>query len=360
MGEKVLYTILPAIPDDEYELLPKIFWTAVALLKSNLPTDYQCGMEILYCFLYKFDLNSPQLLGYINQLYPTNWKPTFPGISILLLKGLCHDVLAKQARLLMQTIATINYSPLIDIDKNRRIFGVVLCFLPLLISRSSSTEQTETIASLLSAMVSTTNKDPHLASVLSDYHLYQTSSEGVRRFIAEVASRLAKEYFPDYEMFTFTVLIQMLTFGPKPLQKATLQIIAAFVVQVNFKTSTLDSSHISVFAPILPHLDGPQWEIVINLMDTLVSRSSRKETTAITSKDKLKTVVDELNSISTLTIKWGTAPKDGKSECFFALKHLFETQQPKVIIPELHIEDRKQEPSWIPPTRPISPRKFVI
>ena len=132
--QRVFEKIIEICSCDELTELPKIFWCGVALLRSDISRDYLSGAAILLKFLKKVEFTSEQVQRKLHQSYPYSWSPTFPGLSILLLKGFCSKEQERTSRQLMCRLITRVPSDIVDIDMNRSHVVFIVSMLPHLLT----------------------------------------------------------------------------------------------------------------------------------------------------------------------------------------------------------------------------------
>ena len=78
-----------------------------------------------------------------------------------------------------------------------------------------------------------------MSTLFLDYEKYAKSAEGVRRLLVEMSALISRHYFPRYELFVFSFLIQMMEYGSSSLVKSILSLLHYLLQDVDLKSSML-------------------------------------------------------------------------------------------------------------------------
>ena len=143
-----------------------------------------------------------------------------------------------------------------------------------------------------------------MATLFADYSKYALSPEGIRRydssalvwlagwrmateeqathllvgcrFLHEISATLATAFFPQFELSTFTILIQMLEHGQSIHSKSIMNLMEVLLGFVNLKESALNQQGVSLFGPITKHLDSELWESAFAVIEAVISKSEHE------------------------------------------------------------------------------------
>ena len=254
--------------------LPKLFWIAVCFLKCEIGEIYNRGIEIIQSLFFKLSISTTSQFNEFELTFPKSWEQQFTGIDTYLLKGICTEQFEICSRSLLTRFILLPNSFIIDYHPKRKLLILILSSLPCLLS-CMGRDNSPTIISQLS-VAAEQNQYPQLANVLSEYQIYQHSTEGIRRFLFEVVSQIVQIYFPDYQDFTFSFFIFMLENGPFRYRKTILQIIEAFLHNFQLEDDFLNyfnhHSNSILFSPVFNHLKDIHADSTIKIIYALISR----------------------------------------------------------------------------------------
>ena len=314
------YIIDKSSPEDLIKI-PKIFWCGVALLRSDISQDYLDGVAIISGYIDKVNIHDTKVQDSLNSCYPYSWLPTFPGLGILLLKGVCSKRQEESSRRLLSKliIPDAENISIIDVVPGRANVVFIISMLPHILTFLGG-ENAENIAKTISQTI--TNSE--LSGIFSEYPIYRTSLEGLRRFLLEVLSKFTGEYFPMYESFVFTLLIGMLEKGPKCHCKTILQIIEALLDHVDFEKSKLFDNELAVFAPILNFLKGDLWPQALGVIKTILNHS-KAGTRLKLEPEQIALVRSRLAQCQKVSDYWNQL-EHGKAHVFSALAKVMDSE----------------------------------
>lgn len=302
---------------DVSELLkvPEIFWIGCVLLSSSVQYDFSCGIQIFSLLFDKIDFTQTDHLLIFEESFPNSWinqqqtitqknnknthspikipkeipKPKasftsstnkssstnfcFPGIAIQLLKGFCSQQNELNSRNLMKKLILIPSSFLIDEFTDRSILVFILSLFPSLIAPVSAQEANLCSHKIYLGLESRGYSD--LANHFKQYTQYPKSKEGFYLFTKQISSGLASIFFPKYEIFTFSFLLNMIQDCSERYRKTLLQFIDILISFVDFSKSSLGNKNISIFIPILQFINSSTWSVGLSTLKSLLLKSKQ-------------------------------------------------------------------------------------
>ena len=289
-----------------------------------------------------------KLIENLKEYFPKNWKPNYPGLGILLLKGICSDLQEIKSIELLIHLILFPCDEIIDVDEERKMLVFIISLLPHLLTYLGGVD-----SMIISERLSILLKDKFndLSLLFSNYANYKSSMEGIRRFLIEISHQICVNYFPKYESFTFNLLIQMLEKGPRRHQKTILQILESLLYCMNNpdmnnslppassltqssshlpKDSILLSNEISIFSPIFNYLQGDTWPLALKVLNIILSKfpsSELQDCLFDNHTNHIDKIRLRLLSCQNVPDNWNQFDK-GKANVFTALSKIIDQQLP--------------------------------
>jgi len=267
-----LQAVSKSTPLETLQALPQLFWTAAAMLNTVIPCEFENAVELTSALVDRMKISSEETQRSLLPTIPQTWDPAFPGLAPLLLKGLCSSKTEAVSRKLLQKIAHLPCVHPIDTNMDFRVLNMLCGLIPYVLS-SMGREDTIALTASLSLGLAYMGAES-LSQLLSNYAKFTPSAEGLRRFIHEFAALLAQRYFPQYMLYVFGLLIELLENGPAMNQRSILYLLHALLEQVDLKRSTLDNTHLSLLAPPTRFIESEYWQETLKVMSVVLAKSS--------------------------------------------------------------------------------------
>ena len=257
--------------------LPQLFWFAVAMLNTNVPEEFCSSVLLLSSLIDDMQIQSDMVYNALLCTEPQQWKPIpFQGLFLLLLKGMCSRKTEFVSRKLFTRLTMSPCSKLLHHDEQLRYLIPTIALLPFLITSMGGEDSIE-ISEKLAGAYLLWNK-PKLVRLLTGYQVFTTSEEGMRRFIYEYTEMIADLFFPTYELFIFTILIEFLNNGPPSNERSIIQILSALFGFIDKSNSLLFSyssnNHLPLLSLSIPPLESKFWNESLIYLESILSNSS--------------------------------------------------------------------------------------
>ena len=261
-------------PKDILYSLPELFWTCTSLLNTPLEIEFNCVTDLLSNIIDQMDINHPTTQENLLKSLPSKWNPPFQGIINYLLKGICNPLTEINSRNLLTKLTSCTCSSLLHTDLTLQPLAGIIGLLPYLLTAMGRDDSIFIACTISEGFYQLNNEE--FGEVFKSYQNFTSSVEGIRRFLHEVASLIVKNYFPKYEVYVFTFLIENLVYGCKQ-ERAILMLMEALIQSMDFKTSSIATIHSSLFGPVTKYLSTPLWREVNKLVEIVLEKSEKND-----------------------------------------------------------------------------------
>jgi len=252
--------------------LPQLFWAAVAMLHTAIPFEYSCAVELVSVLVDTMHIHEAEMQTALLKTLPQRWVPPFDGILSLLLKGMCSRKTELAARNLLAKLAGSPCVHILHTDPELRILSNLIGLLPQLISMMGREDTLEIARELAKGFL--LHKYEDFAKLFLNYSHFTYSSEGMRRFLHENCKLIAKYFFPKYEIFVFSVLLEIMGNGPSVHQRAILTLISLLLEHVQIDNSALNTTYVPLFGSVTKLLNSGLWQETLNVFKVILRDSS--------------------------------------------------------------------------------------
>ncbi|KAI8820541.1 cell morphogenesis N-terminal-domain-containing protein [Fimicolochytrium jonesii] len=210
-------------------LFPQLFWAAVACLHSPHEWEYAEGLALLEKILAKLGVEEPSCRNILLINLPTKWKGQFTGLQPLLLRGLSSSSTDDDCLRVINTLASLTNSTLVDSAGGRLLFAM-LANLPRWLqcfegtrgadkdaegSRREWMRTAQTLADL--------SEHDALSRLLSSFAKRKIRTR--EDFLKQLISLIQEEYFPQREGEVWQFLMGLLSNPRLSTKAAVLSII---------------------------------------------------------------------------------------------------------------------------------------
>ena len=294
LSKNVIYTSRKTL-----RKLPHLFWFAVAMLNSSIPEEFVSAVKLLSSLIDEMQIQSDTVYNALLTTEPQEWKPIpYHGLYLILLKGMCSRKTDSVTRSLFIRLAMSPCSLLLhNSDEHLRYLIPTIALLPSLIFTMGGDDSIEISEKLAGAYI-LWNK-PKMVHLMTEYPVYCTSEEGIRRFIYEVTELIAKLFFPKYELFVFTFLVELRNNGSPIYEKIITQLISALVAFVDFSNSKLNSN-LPLLGLATPQLECKYSEESFVFLESIFSSSikANQQNSFHLDVQKFQSAIDSTQNIS--------------------------------------------------------------
>ena len=264
----------------------------------------------------------------IEQSKSKSTSELYVGLNLYLLKGICSEQNEYISRTLLNKFILLPDSFIFDENKERKVIVIIISMLPYLLTSLGKDDSTD-IAFKLKIIAQQLNNSQKLVHILSEYSIYLSSVEGIRRFLYEIAEFFVSTFFPSYQILTFSICIWLLEKGPARYKTVVLQIIEALVVKLKLSNANapFSSTNLAVLSPIFNHLNSIYWEQCLRVISSLIfsaNTSSSAPSPTIHSIHQIEQIVLRTNVLDSqsLTSNWKPEDNMSKSQLIEHLRHV--------------------------------------
>lgn len=228
---------------------PQFFWTICACLDTVHELEFQELIRMLEVLLSRIDLSNNNVRSIINEGRPMKWEGQFKGLQPLIYKGLRSSLSLDISLKLINKLIQLPNDDLIGND-NRILFTVLANFPTFLHNIDQNSIDSSSIKnSRLIAEVAKSQGYDNISKVLNNYSMlkYRTSKD----LIAQLISAIREAFLPrcDFEGFIFLVGLSSNSLGWFKLK--TLDIICAFVAEIDMYKPEIKSQAPDIISPLL-------------------------------------------------------------------------------------------------------------
>ena len=273
---EIIYSLRQAFectPKETLASMPQIFWVTVAIFYSINPIVYNAGVLLLSGLIHNglsFILSQPSF----SSSFPMDgWSPPFQGFLVYVLKGLTHRATEIASLQVVADMCVLPHNLVIDIDPYRRLLCNTVSLLPylgLFLGKEGTKAMAEGLYFMYSQGAGTCcNNSSKYANIFLRYSSYEFPS--IIPFYTEIAKEIATSFFPQYELLTFSLLIELLDRGNPQYAKSILLLLNSLILHVDLEKSLLEKTGFSLFSSIDRHTNGSYSDISLNLVRKLIS-----------------------------------------------------------------------------------------
>lgn len=251
---------------------PQIFWTICACLDTVIEIEFQeliCMLEVL---LTRIDLNNSNVRSLINERRPVKWEGEFEGLQILIYKGLRSSLSMDVSLKMINKLIQLPNDDLIGNDT--RILFVVLANFPsfLYTIEQDSIDSCNLENSRIIAEIAKSHGYTSIFKVLNSYSMlnHWTSKD----FIAQLISAIKESFLPRCDFEGFVFLVGLLTNSLGWFKLKTLDIICAFVAEIDMHKPEINSQAPDIISPLLRLLQTSYRTQALEVLDHITIVSS--------------------------------------------------------------------------------------
>jgi hypothetical protein len=228
---------------------------------------------VLEAFFAKLDFSDPRIYQHFVDNAPTNREPAFTGLQPLLLKGLTSDFTANETIKLLKHVALLppeNALVAVHPNPQHRYLTSLLGLAPWLMANYEKEAGNKLALDL--AQVLQKVQLQKFTDLLCNFakSVFKTEKE----FGKKLGSLIAKKFFPDEELYTFSLLAEFLDIGPDVYKRYILDLMVGLTKSVKWKKSALakdDSA--ALFAVVGKQYGTDRWRKALEVMDVILNRN---------------------------------------------------------------------------------------
>ena len=276
--------------------LPQLFWISVSMLNSPVPEEFLCAVSLVSSLIDDMQVQSGGVYSALLCTEPQRWRPIpYQGIFVPLLKGMCSRKTEPVTRKLFTRLTMSPCTQLLHADEELRYLIPTIALLPYLITSMGREDSIEISEKLAGAYLIW--KKPSFVRIFTDYPVYTTSEEGMRRFICESIESVGQLYFPRHEVFVFSILVELMNNGPPCNERAIMQMLISLIDFVDFNKSPLNSTHLPILGSIVPHIESKYWNETLLLIESILKKPSTTGVPALPI-DKFHPALEEYKNVN--------------------------------------------------------------
>jgi len=251
--------------------LPELFWVSAAMLHSIIPTEFSCTVNLVSIIVDQMNIQDDIILKSITKITPQHWNPSFEGIFVPLLKGVCSRKTETVTRNLFKRLSNLRCSHLLHTDQSLRYLIPLLTLLPQLISCTGREDSLEIAIHLADCFTIRDNVD--FVDLFTSYPNYINSPDGMKNFVQTVAEVISKHYFPKYIIFTFSLLVETMNNGPPVHERSILVLLRELLKHIDLINTPLNTTYLTLFGPITKHLESQYWREGMSVLEVLLQNN---------------------------------------------------------------------------------------
>ncbi|POS88404.1 hypothetical protein EPUL_000061, partial [Erysiphe pulchra] len=228
---------------------PQFFWTICACLDTVIEVEFQELICMLEALLNRIDLDNSNVRSIINEGRPMKWEGQFEGLQTLIYKGLRSSLSLDISLRMINKLIQLPNDDLIGNDT--RIFFAVLANFPAFLQSidQNSFDSSNMENSRLIAEVAKSRGYNNIFKALNNYSMlkYRTSKD----FIAQLVSAIKEAFLPQYDFEGFIFLVGLLSNSLGWFKLKTLDIICAFIAEIDMYKPEIKSQAPDIISPLL-------------------------------------------------------------------------------------------------------------
>ena len=269
---EILYTLQKMVDNmdsNRIVLFNQIFWSSVALLRTDFEVIYNQAVILLSIIIDHVDFNEKAVQSVLLASKPQNWKPDFLGIQPMLLKGLLSEQTYLNAIEVLSNIAPLPLDEIFHNDPSRMVTNM-LGLLPWMCSNlGNSSEIAKCIkkAELIAIACKRTRLN-ELFEVFSKLHTYSN----VSLFLDDWSEAFAKSFFPQFGVFTFTFLLELLQQGPSKYHRSILWLLHSLTKNFDINQKEINSKIPSWFGLVVQFINADLWREALQVLSASVQQ----------------------------------------------------------------------------------------
>eukprot|EP01104_Vermistella_antarctica_P004020 TRINITY_DN1445_c0_g1_i1.p1 TRINITY_DN1445_c0_g1~~TRINITY_DN1445_c0_g1_i1.p1 ORF type:complete len:2342 (+),score=793.62 TRINITY_DN1445_c0_g1_i1:378-7403(+) len=304
---------------EDFIALPQLFWLAISLLNSDNEVEYGEAVELVRVLYSRLEATSSVHKALVSVI-PRTWSPAFQGVQVYTFKGLTNPGTSEASRKLLARFllsGTTNGS-IIDLDPSRRLIGNTIALVPHLVMLMGKEDTTE-----ISKSFARRYAEGEHAAIADVFRSYPEKYSHPEVFVARLASSLATAFFPNYVLFTFSFLSELLASGyfPRPI----LRLLFHLLKHVDLTgDSDLAKRGIALFAPVTALVDNVEvWQDAVDVINVVLSRGGTIASIDISHAKR----IDILNKMTAFDVRsntWTEGPKGRHAMCV-ALRQILDS-----------------------------------
>jgi hypothetical protein len=299
-----LKAMVRSLDHEQLRSFPELFWSAVAMLFTNLEYEFLYVLDLLDEIIKSLNLEDMAIQELIIHYIPLDWMPQFRGMQPLVLKGLLSRVTDKVALELLNELLNVPIDVLVDTSPGRFMFSLLALspYLILHLNEADIDHDCYRLAKNISLAIETKSDKNGVVRVLNNYvrrRFKQTDD-----FVSELCSSIDNEYFPEYQSEAILFLMELVKHGAEeywPSVFAMLRELVSFV-KLNQEDDTT-SWCINVIMPLTQYVSSTSKSSALEVLKKFIELMDRSEfvdlfqSSSSSSYTLLRMKPDQLNEI---------------------------------------------------------------
>jgi len=257
-------------------LFNTLFWSAVALLHSDFAEIYVQAVTLLGIILERISFHDKAVQHVFLASRPKDWATRFLGIQPMLLKGLLSPVTEPVT---IEVVIKISELPLNEIfhPDPTRLLTTILALLPWLCLHAGDPLDHRK-CQLAASYLSKACDDAKLDELSVIYSKFPSSQSTVSTFLVEWCSAFTRAFFPQYGVFTFMMLMELLHNGPIRYHRAILYIFQLLVKCTNINNVDFNPRIPQWFGTVSQFICSEIWKEALIGLESAVEQSPLETT----------------------------------------------------------------------------------
>jgi len=271
-----MHTLIVIIETAQAEELLKyhhIFWAVTFILYTDYQQEFLAAVKVLEALFTKLDFNDEGIFVHFAKNRPPNPEIPFVGIQPLLIKGLTSDFTYDASIKLLKHIALLPpENELVEVNQSmpHRYLTSLLGLAPWLMANFEK-EESNKLALDLAQMFQKAQLDE-----FSEHFTNYTKSafKAETEFGKSLGSLIAKRFFPEKEIYSFSLLVEFLDIGPEMYKRYILDLMVGMNTATNWENSALAKEEApALFAVVGKQFNSEQWSKAVGVMNVVLSKS---------------------------------------------------------------------------------------